>query len=286
VHSFSQASPKLWEIGIRTLMISVDDVKLERLGELKGLDLMLDSGGFRRLSRGRELEPEEVLRAQIEIVEETGALPVILDYPPRSPEEVGGSIKRTAKNLKLWQRAFGDRFVYVVHGSKEEHFREAMSYLSSKPEAVALGGVAFKSRNKPKEVLDFLKSLRGLWDGKLHALGVGNSLALAAFMLGLADSADTSGYLTDASFRMIRDPESMGLIKVEEGQRCWCEACKGAEVGKRGREGLIARARHNAYWLMRALESEELALSMIGRRPSLRRAALPSLRRRAGRPAL
>lgn len=281
VYSFAQASPQLWKkLDIKTIMISVDDVKLDKLDELKGLDLMLDSGGFRRLSKGKELKPEEVLNKQKLVVELTGALPIILDYPPRSPEEAWFSIKRTAKNVKLWQRAFGDRFVYVVHGFSEEHFAEALKALDSPPEVVALGGVALKSRSSPKEVLRRFEALRAMWDGKLHALGVGNSLALALFLLDLADSADSSGYLTDASFRMIRDPETMGMRKVHVGERCYCEHCKGREVGKAGREGVIARAEHNAYWLLRALEDESLALSMISRRAPLRKAVLPLLRRR------
>ncbi len=270
VYSFTQASPPLDVIGVKHYMISVDDLDFEKLGKLRGKKVMVDSGGFRRLSKGIELGVEEVLNIQREVVEEIGALPVILDYPPRSWDEAYSSIKRTKENVRRWVREFGENFVYVVHGFKREHFEEALN-MDVVPQVIALGGVAALSRHRPDAVIDRVKVLRELWDGKLHVLGAGNSLALALFLLGLADSADSSGHVKDARYWMVRDPNTMAMRKVKRGERCTCEFCKGTLLGSGGRDGLTKRALHNAYWLMKAMRSEELALRMVLRRKSLRK---------------
>jgi len=209
VYSSFHACPKFWKtVGHSYVMTSADLIKLEEVPELRGAEVIVDSGGFRRLSKGIEFEPEKIIKIQKVLYEELDALPVILDYPPRSPDEAPYAIKKTAKNIKLWQKEFGDDWMYVVHAFTREQFKEAMSYLDSKPVSIGIGLAKF-SKHKPSVVIERLSIAREFWDGWLHALGVGGSTAILIFLKDLADTADSSSPIQDATFRTIRDPLTM-----------------------------------------------------------------------------
>ncbi len=284
--STKQASPRLWEIlGHKSYMLSVDVLEGD-LSPFKALDLMLDSGAFRSVSKGKSLKPEEVLKAQKKALEVLKALPVVYDYPLNAlkaeDKDYELANEKTLKNVMLWSKEFGNDFLPVVHAKSPRVLKKYLNiYESMGFKKIALGSLALLSRYKPALVLMLIKEAKEVF-GRIHALGVGNSLALAIAHLNLAESADSSSYLQDAKYGMVRYPEDMSMVVVAKRKttkrkvnvekvysRCNCPACSRRGLEFWSREGFVLRSIHNAYWLLKALKDVNLAERIISRRRSL-----------------
>jgi len=298
VHSFTQLSPELWRsLGHPHVMVSADDAAQampEALKTLQGLDVLVDSGGYRLISRGKLPDPETVLETQKLLADELGATPVLLDTPVPSPlkatdADFRAANKATAKHARLWTRAFGDHFVYPLHGHTPAQLREALriaNTVAPSVEAHGLGSLVPLARHRPARLLHLAAAARRLLPRRLHVFGVGNSLALALAALGLADSVDTSSPLADARFGVARDPASFSVLVVagrKQGRRaapeelartCSCPVCSREPrlLAAWGRRGVLARTLHNAYHLLAAAADPEKALAIAARNPRIRRA--------------
>ncbi len=281
VYSFSNATPEWWKvINHKYVLVSADDVSkhLERaLKSLKGLEVIVDSGGFRVISKGRRLSLETIIEVQKTLFEELNALPVVLDTPvPPSADEsqVMAANRRTVGNAVTWQRIFGDYFLLPVHGlnAKQvvEAYRMARERLGSL-HYIGLGSQALLSRRKPCKVVENVKALRNRHDGVLHVFGVGNSTLLALASTGVADSVDTSAPLRDANYGLARHPKTLSMAVVaprrvrgrpraspeEIARYCDCPICRAnpSLLASWGRSGLMARAIHNAYQMLRIVNN-------------------------------
>lgn len=305
VYSFAQASPfPPSELGYYWVMISADDVAsygvwravevLRRVESPPRGWLLVDSGGYRRISRGRLPPARRVLEVQEVLAGEVGGYPVLLDVPVRRPLRASlgdckASNEATARQAGLWQRAFGDGYLYPIHVCGRESLGHALGLLKRvhpSVEAVGLGSLAPLAARRPSRVVGIVGAARdALADKWLHVFGVGNGLAAVLAHLALADSADTASHLVDARFGMARNPRDMSMAVVaprrvrgrpraearEVAALCRCPACstRPESLGAWGREGLLARAVHNAYWLLRAVAEPETAGRMVSRRPGL-----------------
>ena len=296
VHSFTQLSPELWRtLGHRYVMVSADDVakKLwEATRQLRGLEVIVDSGGYRAISRGRLPSPEEVIRVQEVLAEEIGALPVALDHPVHRPlgasdAEFRAANRATARNARTWARIFGDYFIYPLHAHTLAQLREALRIarrVAPSAEYFGLGSLAPLARYRPRRLVELVAGARMLIGTRLHVFGVGNSVAALIHLLGLADSIDTSSPLMDARYGVIRDPETYSVLVVtgrkkgkrttprEIASRCSCPVCRSNPglLAEWGRRGVLARTLHNAYHLLEALRSPERAAQLVLRNRALR----------------
>ncbi|MCE4625433.1 MAG: hypothetical protein F7C35_06170 [Desulfurococcales archaeon] len=257
-----------------------------------GLKLIVDSGAFRWISRGRLPNPRIVIETQRVLAAETGALPVVLDHPVRSPlsageGEYGASNEWTSKNSVMWQREFGDDYIYVLHAGSNTTLRRAVSTLRKTHPSVkyvGLGSLAPLSARKPRKAIQIVEKARELLGDKhVHVFGVGNGLLALLAHTGLADSVDTASHIIDASFGMAREPRTLSMVVVagarerhkkreetweELSKHCRCPICRTNPtlLARRGREGLIARAVHNAYWILRAVRAPAVAKKMLSKR--------------------
>ena len=310
VYSFSQASPRWWELlSHRSILVSADDVA-GRLGvaleQLRGLDVIVDSGGYRLISRGRLPHAEEVLRVQEVLVEEVGALPVALDHPlsSRSPSdgEVRAANEATLRSARLWQRRFGDMFILPLHARTERQLLEAYRLAREMLGGVwhvGLGSQALVSRTDPCRVARLALTLRKVHEGPVHVFGVGNTTLLLLAALDAADSADTAAPLMDARYGLARHPETLQMTVVaprrlrgrrprampgEIASRCSCPVCRRSpeRLSEWGRRGVEARAVHNAHMLLRMMENPREALEKLAKRKCTRRilseAASPTIK--------
>ena len=311
-YSFSQASP--WPpgaLGHLWVAVSADDIA--RVGVERALELfksarplprsavLVDSGGYRLISRGRLPQPGPVLEVQKALVDDLGdsVLPVLLDTPVRKPlraseGDCAAANRETASRSRLWQRAFGDHYLYPIHACSPASLRDALELLRRvhpSVEAVGLGSLAPLAAKAPSRALRVVVEARSLIkDSSLHVFGAGNGLAALLSHAELADSADTASHIVDSRFGMARDPETMAMAVVaprsgassrpsktpmEVASNCGCPTCTSNPrlLGEWGRQGLIARAVHNAYWILRALEDPGVARRLIWRRPVLAREA-------------
>ncbi len=291
VYSFGNATPEWWRVlGHRQVMVSADDVDgrvEEAIRLLQGLDVLVDSGGFRRVSRGRLPDPDTVLSVQLALYEAIGAIPVALDtpVPPEADEAtVVAANRATFRLARRWQRVFGNSFILPLHALTPsqvvEAYREARRLLGS-IEYIGLGSQAVLSRRNPCRVVENLKILRAVHEGRLHVFGVGNTTLLLVALSRLADSADTAAPLRDASYGLARHPETLSMVVVaprkvngrpvappqEVAKGCSCPVCttRPSLLGEWGREGLIARAIHNAYQMLRMIR-QGVALEVTGSR--------------------
>ncbi|BEP17273.1 hypothetical protein PYJP_06250 [Pyrofollis japonicus] len=300
VHSLTQLNPMLWKnIGHPHVMVSADDVAKKMptaVKQLRGLDVIVDSGGYRLISRRRLPEPEKVLEVQKALYEEVGAFPVLLDTPVPHPlrasdAEFRAANKATARNARLWQRVFGDHFLYPLHAQTGQQLREALDLArrvaGGHAGAFGLGSLAPLARYDPGRLLEAVAEARLLIDTRLHVFGVGNSIAILLLMLRIADSVDTSSPLADAKYGLARDPISFSLLQVaprkggrraadpaELASRCKCPVCKTnpRALSEWGRRGILARTIHNAYHLLRAARDPALASRMLKKNRLLLRA--------------
>jgi hypothetical protein len=301
-YSFSQAAP--WppgELGHPYVVVSADDVYSHDPGEALAflsrwrgrLRLLVDSGGYRRISRGRLPEPSLVLEVQEALAGELGAsvVPVLLDTPVRDPlhaepGECAASNRATAARSRLWQRVFGDHYLYPIHACSVETLRRAVEVLRETHPTVAyvgLGSLAPLAARRPRKALEIVwEARRLLGDRRLHVFGAGNGLAAYLSLAGLADSADTASHIIDARFGLARDPHTLSMAVVaprrargrprrapgEIAGACGCPVCRSQPglLASWGRRGLIARAVHNAYWLLRAVSEPGLASRLAGLR--------------------
>jgi len=249
------------------------------------------------ISRGRRIEPGLVLGVQEALNDEVGAYPVLLDVPVQNPLDASTSEYRaanraTARNARLWARAFGDEYLYPIHAGSLDTLREAVDLLmQTHPdvEAVGLGSLAPLSARRPGVVLRLVAEARNLLRDKwLHVFGVGNGLLAALGLLGLADSVDTASHIVDARYGMARHPRTLSMTVVasrrespkrptalpeEIAEGCGCLICKTRpeKLALWGREGHLARAIHNAHWILIAAALPSVARTLAGKRPSLAR---------------
>ena len=298
VHSFTQLSPELWRrLGHPYVMVSADDVARALdtvVKSLRGLEVIVDSGGYRLISRGKLLDPWEVISVQRVLVEEVKAVPVLLDAPMRDPlrateHDFYAANKATARNARLWARFFGDYFIYPLHAHSSRQLREALRMAQETVPSVeyyGLGSLAPLARYKPQRVVELLCDANSIIDGRIHVFGVGNSLAALINIYGLAYSLDTSSPLADALYGLARHPKEyyMALVaprKVASRPRaepreiavhCSCPVCSTnpSMLSEWGRRGVEARAIHNAFQLLRILGNPGEARKLIARSPRLR----------------
>lgn len=298
VHSFTQLSPELWRrLGHPYVMVSADDVARAldtAVRSLRGLEVIVDSGGYRLISRGRLPDPWEVINVQRVLVEEVKAVPVLLDAPIRDPlrateHDFYAANRATARNARLWARVFGDYFIYPLHAHSSRQLREALQMARGAVPSVeyyGLGSLAPLARYKPQRVVEVLCAANSIIGGRIHVFGVGNSLAALINIYGLAYSLDTSSPLADALYGLARHPEEyyMALVaprkaasrpRAEPGEiavYCSCPVCSTdpSVLGEWGRRGVEARTVHNAYQLLSILADREKTLRLISRSPRLR----------------
>ncbi|ALL00350.1 hypothetical protein Pyrde_0300 [Pyrodictium delaneyi] len=299
VHSLTQLNPQLWHIlGHPHVMVSADDaarnpprsVKL-----LRGLDVIVDSGGYRLISRGRLPSPEKVIEIQQLLADEVGAKPVALDTPVPNPLKADDADFRaaneaTANNARLWTRVFGDHFIYPLHAHTPSQLSDALQKLrrtAPTVEAIGLGSLAPLARYQPAKALRLIHYARVHIDKRIHVFGAGNSLLAALAHTRLADTADTSSPLQDARYGLTRHPETLAMALTAPRQtpgrpratpqeiaaRCNCPACRASPeaLAEWGRQGVLARTIHNAYQLLEILENPEKTLQLLSRRPQLAR---------------
>jgi muconolactone delta-isomerase len=278
-------------------MVSADDVAraLDTAVEsLRGLEVIVDSGGYRLVSRGRLPDPWEVISVQKVLAEEVKAVPVLLDAPMRDPlrateHDFYAANKATARNARLWARVFGDYFIYPLHAHSGRQLREALQMARGAVPSVeyyGLGSLAPLARYRPERVVEVLCAANSVIDGRIHVFGVGNSLAALINIYGLAYSLDTSSPLADALYGLARHPKEYYMALVAQRKAtsrpraepreiavyCSCPVCSTdpSTLGEWGRRGVEARTIHNAYQLLSILGDREKALRLIHRSPRLR----------------
>jgi len=297
VHSLTQFSPRLWRIlGHPYVMVSADDAARDPQGAvqlLRGLNVIVDSGGYRLISRGRLPSPEEVLDVQRTLADEVGAEPVALDTPVPHPLGAGDADFRaaneaTTRNARLWARVFGDHFIYPLHAHTPGQLRDALQRLRQAAptvKAVGLGSLAPLARYRPAQALRLIAYARSMIDRRIHVFGAGNSLLAALVLHKLADTADTSSPLQDARYGLARHPKTLAMTLTaprraqgrpraephEIAAKCSCPVCRTEPeaLAEWGRRGLLARTVHNAYQLLEVLEDPEKAAQLLARRPQL-----------------
>jgi len=93
------------ELGYPYVLVSADKIRdpydfvdfvRRRDWEFPPAWLLVDSGGYRGISRGRLPDPKRVLSVQRVLAEELGAVPVLLDTPVPSPLKAGPGEYRAA----------------------------------------------------------------------------------------------------------------------------------------------------------------------------------------------
>ncbi len=296
VHSLTQLSPQLWRtLGHPYVMVSADDVarKLEyAVKVLDGLDVLVDSGGYRMISRRRQPSPEKVLTVQRILVDKVGAMPVLLDTPVPEPlradsHDFHAANKATARNARIWAREFGDHFVYPLHAHTPSQLDEAL-HIARKAipsvEAYGLGSLALLARYRPAKLVELVAYARERLPARLHVFGVGNSVAVLLALAGLADSIDTSSPLADARYGVVRDPQTYSTLVVAGNKRgrrveaedvalrCPCPVCRREPrlLAEWGRAGVLARTLHNAFHLLEAVRDPRKGVLMVLRNRGLR----------------
>jgi len=306
VHSATQLNPRLWlSLGHPYIMVSADNIaeNTEHAAkELRGLSVIVDSGGYRLISRGKLPDPSTVISVQKTLSEEIGALPVLLDTPVPDPLRASDSDfyaanKLTARNARVWSRVFGDRFLYPLHARTPSQLREALRIARSVAPSVdvyGLGSLAPLARYRPEKLLELVMFARELVEQRLHVLGVGNSVAAAINLLGIADSIDTSSPLSDARYGLARVPSNYALALLAPrrnkpaappetvSSQCNCPVCRKdpRALAGWGRRGVLARTIHNAYQLLRALSNPVESMKLISRNKRLLRAVRRMLKHR------
>ncbi|HDI42187.1 hypothetical protein DRO48_04065 [Candidatus Bathyarchaeota archaeon] len=282
VHSLRQTSPRLWEyMSLDGLLLSADDVACnyqpalrERLG-FSG-KIILDSGGFRLLSRGKTFSPEKVVEWQRKVDVD---VIVVLDYPLQdglSPEAAKSRIRRSLENVQLWLDVFPSRRVMpVIHGRSVEELDYAYDLLMEMYGRVfgylGFGSVAELSRKSLPRMIQVSAYARQRFNGfRLHAFGCGGSSASILTILGF-NSVDSASHLHNSRYGLVYDPETSRMcllapskrikrkprITLEElFSRCDCPACRNTprEMASWGRRGLLWRAIHNAWHLKRLVK--------------------------------
>jgi queuine/archaeosine tRNA-ribosyltransferase len=299
VHSLTQLSPELWKtLNHPYVMISADNALYNvnaAVEKLRGLKVIVDSGGFRLISRGRLPNSKEIIQVQQVLLERIGALPVLLDTPVPNPlrateQDFYAANKATAKNAKLWARVFGDHFIYPLHAHTEQQLREALQLakqMGVKPVSYGLGSLAPLARYRPLRVIEIVTRARELVESKLHAFGIGNGVAVLLARWKLVDTLDTSSPLMDAKYGLVRHPET-GAMTLVVPQRassrprstpdqiaalCQCPICRTEPqlLAAWGRVGVLARTIHNAYHMLQALRNPDKTAVFIRRHPRLRK---------------
>ncbi len=292
-YSFTQACPEWWrELGHHYVAVSADDVSRYvhvAVKALRGLHVLIDSGAFRIVSRGRVPDPHQVIGVQKIVVDELNALPVALDHPvaPGVGEEiVKAANRKTATNALLWVREFGDHFVYPLHGhtpSQIDYAIELMIRTAPSVRYVGLGSQAILSRRNPCLVYRLVEYLSSRLDKAIHVFGVGNTTLLLLATTDIALSVDTASPLHDARYGLSRHPKTLSMTvtasrrlkgsrpranPLEIAKDCRCPVCTTVPglLANWGREGVKARAVHNAYQLFRMLKNPYDALSRLKRR--------------------
>lgn len=284
VYSLTQASPKLWKFfGVDGVLVSADDLAScdGRVKEFLGFDgyVVVDSGGYRLLSRSKALDVVEVLDAQAR----AGAdLNVALDYPLSlnpTQREFLEKVAKTIENVELWLDAFGsERVMPVLHARSPSQLEFVKDLLVERYGNVftylGLGSLAEVSRYSPEKMVELAAYARKLFaNAKLHAFGCGNSSAVILSTLGF-DSADAASHVHDARFGMVRHPQTLSMAVVAERKRvsrprieleelfslCSCPVCQSREkdLASWGRKGVVLRAVHNAWWLKKMVEEKLL----------------------------
>ncbi len=292
VYSVHQYTPDWRRISHFHVLASADDAAKD-LGKavkvLKGLEVIVDSGGYRLISSGRLPDPGTVLKVQSILVDELGAKPVSLDHPvkPGTPtDQVEKANRWTARIARRWMKVFGDNFILPVHAhtpSQLDHALEiAREELGQLPDTIGLGSLAPLARTRPSQILQLLRHARHRIPVELHVFGVGNSLAAAIALEQLADTIDTSSPLQDARYGLARHPQTLQMVLVaprkargrpraapeEIARHCTCPTCRSnpKTMAEWGRRGLEARAIHNAYQLKRVLADRSLAEKLAHKR--------------------
>lgn len=288
VLTLTQKAPKVWhDCPVDGVLLSADDVaraRYDRVEELvydrvfASIPKILDSGAYRSVSKGVELDIEQVIDEQWQDLFSCQLI-VPVDYPVKvgmSARQASDCIQRSHETACRWFSEFGERAVYVLHGHTVPALRQSLSLMRSLEDEVgtighvALGGVA-QLRRRPRHIFSLVRfALSQLADRQLHVFGVGGSLAVVLAVLGVG-SVDSSSPNVSASFGRVRDPKTYSSRRIAgAGQRdsrvvkeitlddlfsaCGCPVCAVMDEGIK--EPTIAghkkRIVHN-YWLLRKM---------------------------------
>ncbi|MHA1609730.1 MAG: hypothetical protein ACTSUJ_06960 [Candidatus Njordarchaeales archaeon] len=251
--SFGRGNPRVWEeVPIEALMINALDVYRHSFPKITfDGELWMDSGGYQIISKGYSLEPEKVAKWQSRYNPDFAILP----DNPKSPTL---SLRWYKKYLASPQKPESE-YVPVIHTNwQKRHIRELLEILS--PNYVAIGGISkrlfpFKKEEIRKifKLVRFFKKELGV---RVHVLGVGGYQIIPLFKLLDVDSFDTTNWLHDASYGLIRvDSKAYSVQKKMRNKNtplprdfvCHCPACRKywRNIRSNGIMGLRARALHN-----------------------------------------
>lgn len=286
VYPLWQASPRLWDyMGVDGLMVSADDlgrVGFKAYSRLDGFDglLLLDSGGYRLISRSIELDPGMVIRWQ-GMIEADFIVP--LDYPigremPWS--EAKARIDKSIENVSLWLDRFGrDRVIPVLHGRTIGEIEYSLTMLKELYgnifSYVGIGSIAEVARYTPDKLASYAYYVRRMLSNhRIHGFGCGASSAVLLSTIGF-DSVDTASHLINSRYGMVRHPltlemcivtsytrsrQSKPAITLDELFRlCECPACsmRDRSITSWSRRGFTLRAIHNAWLLKHMIEKKK-----------------------------
>lgn len=257
------------------LILSADNIHKSRTVQVRQVlkfdgFIVIDSGGFRMLSKNTTFDPQEVIEWQ----KRAGDVDVlvVLDYPIEdglSINEVRTRIEASINNVAMWLDEFGpDKVMPVLHGRTRSAINFAKDLLFEKYgrvfKYIGIGSIAEVAKRNLPRMVDLARYIRKLLPNfHLHAFGCGGSSASILAAIGF-DSADCSSHLVNSKYGLVMDPDTLHMciitpLKKEERRpkitadelfaRCNCPVCKARnyKISTWGKEGFILRAIHNAW---------------------------------------
>lgn len=276
--STSQKHVKVWyNLEQDGVMLSADDLgekdptTVYKLLDINGYDVIVDSGGFRLISKNKKLNPKKIIQIQEKY---TKARKVPLDYPLHKKDDKttrNMKMQKSLENANLWSQHFDpEEVIYVIHGHDREELENYTKELRSLVDNiinVGLGSVALFSRYGGRKIveimLDFIKICEPY---NQHIFGVGNSGAVLAKKFGF-NSVDSSSYLQDSRFGLVRHPQTLKMLVITKRKTnkektnpkqffklgCTCKVCNEQDrrIGSWGQVGFRLRACHNYYTFKR-----------------------------------
>lgn len=275
-YSFGRGNPQPWKyFEVPAIMINIIDAKKHDFPiiDYNG-ELWVDSGGFQVLNNGLKLDPKRIAKWQAKYNPDFAIMP----DNPWSPEI---SLKWYQEYLQSRERP--ENCIPVIHPNWKIHDLEKLKELVDF-DYLAIGGLVpyFRTplkRQKVHEAIEFIMKIKSFLGCKIHVLGVGGYSFIPALVLLNVESFDTSSWIHDAAFGLIRVGARAYSVKMKNNGKnpelphdfhCDCPACKLFEnnIRRNGIVGLKARAIHNAWNLIKYVEklnrtSPNELLSMI-----------------------
>jgi len=196
--------------------------------------VIIDSGGFQYMKKGRTLDPLSVLEYQRKCGCDIG---ITFDYPippTIEEEEKRRRIEETIESANLTLTHHDGTFLLyaAIHGSDAEEILQCRRALASGFDGYGIGSLVPK-KSHYEHLVDLIYAARNSTEKPLHCFGITGFPALFALSYLGVNTFDSWTYVVAAAFKEYIHPDKLNRVKLRKSDipDCDCTICM--EYGKR-----------------------------------------------------